>query len=145
MLWSNSSKFRAGLFVLYSSKPPRCITKFRQACLYYIEANHLTASSPTCGHALLQIAVYLQHSTLLIDLLELPESGSGRTTYLCVAVAVPSCDPSAFARCTGPLAASVGSRLPFEALLVEQCRPFVHTVFDATATFEESRALHTNP
>jgi hypothetical protein len=76
-----TTKFRAGFFVLYSIKPPRCTPSSGQAPLYYIVANHLAASPPTCGHALLQVAVCLQHNTLLMDWLELL-SGSGHTTYL---------------------------------------------------------------
>ena len=54
-----------------------------QASLYFIIASHL-AASPSSGHALLQIAVCLQHSTLLIDWLGLPGSGSVATPPSCM-------------------------------------------------------------
>jgi hypothetical protein len=78
-----------------------------QAFLYYVAAIDLTASPTWVCLAARCSLLAAQH--LLIDWLELP-SGSGHTTYLCVAVAIPSCNPSAFARCTGHLAASVGAR-----------------------------------
>jgi hypothetical protein len=72
MLWSKSSEFKKALLLL---NPLR---------------------HQTCGHALLQVAVCLQHSTLLIGMLhwlELSASGSGHTTYLYAAAVVPSFKP----------------------------------------------------
>jgi hypothetical protein len=85
-----------------------------QAPLCYIVANHIAASLPTCGHALLQIPVCLQHSTLLIDWLE-----------QVVLVTQPTCVllwlfPAAMHELLPGVqapSASVGSRLPIEALL----------------------------
>jgi hypothetical protein len=85
-----------------------------QAPLCYIIANHTNTSLPTRGHALLQIAVCLQHSTLLIDWLEQVVLV---TSLTCVLLwLIPAAMHELLPGVQAP-SASVGSHLPVEALL----------------------------